>query len=86
MMERAQAAFEYLLMIAGCVLMASLVIIMVRGAMGTANNAIAESTKDYLHGIRCVGGVCPLEPTPCPTNAACSAQKETQPPAALLPF
>jgi|GEM_PF-7101359 len=81
---RGQAAFEYLLMIAGCVLMAATVIMIVQGAMNTTNTALSESVNDYLQVMHCIGKDCPVTPSACPTEAACSApQKEMQLPKAI---
>jgi hypothetical protein len=51
MEQRGQGAFEYLLMIGGIVLVATVVIIMVQGSTSGVNNALIESSNDYLSAL-----------------------------------
>jgi len=51
---RGQGAFEYLLIIGGSVLIAAIVIMIVQGSAGQANNAITDQTHsfvDFLHNM-----------------------------------
>lgn len=45
---RGQGAFEYLLLLGGIVLVASIVMIIVQGSVGEVNSALGDTSNDYL--------------------------------------
>jgi len=53
--RRGQGSFEYLLLLGGTILVATVVLVMAQGSVAGANNAFNESTNDYSSYIQ--GGV-----------------------------
>ena len=54
---RGQGAFEYLLIIGGCVLIATLVIMIVQGSANQTNGVISGGTNSYLNFIQNMSNV-----------------------------
>ncbi len=55
--SRGQAAFEYLLIIGGCVLIAAIVIMMVQGSANQTNVVISGGTNSYLNYLQNMSNV-----------------------------
>jgi len=54
---RGQGAFEYLLILGGSVLIAAIVIMIVQGSAGQANNAITDQTHSFVDFLQNMSNV-----------------------------
>lgn len=64
---RGQGAFEYLLIIGGSVLLAAVVMMVVQGSAGEANNSITRQTHSFLGFVENLSAIPTVESTVTPT-------------------